>query len=198
MGYYEAMLRRIRTEFPKFKVVNRDDTWLRHPFRLLRKVTKSDYFNFVTTIGQTVYVGPGWKDRPDISKYKVLRHELVHLRQFRVFPFGASWRYLNLTLFAFFYLFVLPAFWTYRARFEREAYAQTLLVQYELEGAISDRDMGENTKRMVRIFTGPAYFWMARKKATYTWAMELQRKINRGEMVNNIDRITDLEAKRAP
>ena len=196
MNRYEAIIQRICSEFPAFKIVERDKSWLRLPFRLLSKVTKTDYFNFVTTIGSTIYVGPGWNERSDNDRYRVLRHELIHIRQFHNWPFGRRLSWLNHAFFSFAYLFILPFLWTFRAKFEREAYTQTLLVQFELGGTITDPEIDRNTERMVRTFSGPAYLWMATKKSTYHWAMLTQRKINDLSIENKLDRISDIEAEK--
>jgi hypothetical protein len=105
-----------------------------------------------TTIGRTIYVTGSWDGMSRDERYMLLRHEAVHLRQFR--------RY-TLVGMAFLYLLVplpLGLAW-FRARFEREAYAETVRAAAEVHGpahvrAPSFRD------HILEQFTGPAYGWM--------------------------------------
>ena len=155
MTRYDLLVRKVRAEFPELAIVPRKGTWLGLFFGLMTKLTGANYDHMVTTIGSTIYVGDSWANRTDDGKYKTLRHELIHIRQFHGWPFGYHWPRINHALFSIFYLLVLPALWTYRARFEREAYTQTLLVDRELHGPISDLDMELNAEAMVLRFTGP-------------------------------------------
>ena len=61
--------------------------------------------------------------------YRVLRHELVHVRD--------AWR-TGLLPFAFSYLFLLPAGLTLRAFWELRAYTETMRVEFEETGTIAD------------------------------------------------------------
>ncbi len=79
--------------------------------------------------------------------YRVLRHELVHVRD--------AWR-TGLLPFAFSYLFLLPAGLTLRAFWELRAYTETMRVEFEGTGAIADSTL----EAIAEQFTGPAYLWM--------------------------------------
>jgi hypothetical protein len=179
----------IKTRHPRFSVVRRDRSWLAPIFWLLRQVTGQDYSNFTTTIFSTMYVGEDWGSSSANAKYKTLRHEMVHVDQFHRWPLG-RWAWpINHVLMSLAYLLVLPAVWTLRAKFEREGYTQTLLVEHELGGPFTDARMEDNARWLTQIFSGPAYLFMWRKQATYAWAMETQRKINAGEISNSRDRV---------
>ena len=79
--------------------------------------------------------------------YRVLRHELVHVRD--------AWR-TGLLPFALSYLFLLPAGLTLRAFGELRAYTETMRVEFEETGTIADSTL----EAIAEQFTGPAYLWM--------------------------------------
>ena len=183
-----------KAKFPRFTVKERSKSWLAPIFWLLQKITRMDYSTFTTTIFSTMYVGTDWGASSSTSKYKTLRHELRHIRQFHCWPLGRRAWPINHVLTALAYLLVLPVLWTLRAMFEREGYTQTLLVEYELNGPFTDTRMEENARWMADTFGGSAYLFMWRKSAAYAWAMETQRAINAGEIRNSEERV---EAPRA-
>lgn len=189
---FAVLSQKVRAEYPRFNVKERDKSWLRVIFWVLQKITRESYSSFATTIFSTLYVGPGWFADSNDGHYKLLRHEMVHIRQFHCFPLG-RWAWpLNHIITAFCYLFILPVLWTFRAKFEREGYVQTMLVDYELRGQIPDHEMKLNAAWFSEIFGGSSYFYMWRRKAAFNWAMETQRKINAGEIQNPKYRVDDL------
>jgi hypothetical protein len=191
---FVILSQKTKDEFPRFSVKSRDKSWLAPIFWLLQKVTRQDYSSFTTTIFSTMYVGSDWGSSSTSSKYKTLRHEKKHIEQFHRWPLG-RWAWpVNHVLMSLAYLLVLPVIWTLRARFEREGYTQTLLVEYELNGPFTDARMEENARWLANTFGGSAYLFMWRKKAAYSWAMETQRGINAGVIRNPQDRV---EAPRA-
>lgn len=194
---YELLAAKTRQEFPRFNVRDRDASWLRWPFRLLKKITGQDYTEFTTTIFSTIYVGASWHTDSSLERYKTLRHEKKHIEQFHSWPFGRWWWPLNHIVMALCYLLVLPLLLTLRAKFEREGYTQTLLVDYELYGPFSDDRMESNAAWLAETFGGSAYFYMWRRKAAYAWAMDVQAKINHGLITNPADRV-DPPAVAAP
>lgn len=184
----------VRARYPRFTVTRRDRSWLAPIFWLLQKITRQDYSNFVTTIFSTMYVGSSWGTDSSVSKYKTLRHEMKHIDQFHRWPMG-RWAWpVNHVLMSIAYLLLLPVLWTFRAMFEREGYTQTLLVEFEMNGPFSDARMEENARWMATTFGGSAYLFMWRKSAAYAWAMDVQRKINAGEISNPTDRVQALRA----
>ena len=186
---FAVLSNQVKGRFPRFSVTERDKSWLRRIFWLLKKVTRQDYSSFTTTIFSTMYVGSDWGSSSSASKYKTLRHEMKHIDQFHRWPLG-RWAWpVNHVLMGLAYLLILPIIWTLRAKFEREGYTQSLLVEFELNGAFSDRRMEENARWMADTFGGSAYLFMWRKKAAYAWAMETQRKISAGEISNPQDRV---------
>jgi hypothetical protein len=88
---------------------------------------------------------------PD-QAWQVLRHELVHVRQFE----RLGW-VLMILVYGF---FPLPAGLAWgRARLEWEAYTETLRAVAESEGIEAARDPALHRQIKAR-FTGPDYGWM--------------------------------------
>ena len=157
MDDYMKFLGETQHEFPQFKVVQKEDSlFMRVCAFGLKLVTlgaqKSFMTGYITTVGATVYVPTGWDFWPDARKLVVLRHERIHMRQARKF---------GLFLFALLYLlFPLPMGLSYcRARFEWEAYAESMRAQKDLLGleALQNPKYKES---IVRQFTTGAYGWM--------------------------------------
>lgn len=147
----------IRAEFPKFKVVRKDQSRLMAAVDLaLRIVTlgkmASFMTSFVTTIGQTVYVPSDWASTSEVSRCIVLRHERVHMRQSR--------RYGRLLYSVGYLMFPLPMglAW-FRARLEMEAYAESVAALVEYRGTSTALSPGYQ-EAMVRHFTSAEYAWM--------------------------------------
>lgn len=153
----EALLREMRAEFPAFRVVDKCDSPLSRAIDWgLRLVTLGAQRHFMTryhtVIGDTLYVCPAWHTMDDIARVILLRHERVHLRQRRRYgflPFAA--------------LYLLPFFplglaW-WRARFEWEAYTETLRATAELRGLAALQDPALR-REIVRRFISGDYGWM--------------------------------------
>lgn len=151
--YLEAL----RREFPKLRFVRKSgDPFSRVLDRLLRIVTVGGQSAFmtryVTTIGWTIFVPSDWDARADADRYVTLRHEAVHLRQFR--------RYGRLGMSLLYLLPILPMGLAFgRARLEWEAYAETLRATAEARGLSAAEDPALHD-RIVRQFTSGAYGWM--------------------------------------
>ena len=157
MDRYAALVDALRTEIPGFRIVRKDRSPLHRAIhRALVVVTfgqmRSYLDSYQTTIGKTVYVTADWDDWSSDRRYVTLRHEAVHLRQFRR---------LTLPVMAFLYLVVpLPMGLAYfRARFEMEAYAETIRAAAEVWGR-SYPTATEYRKYVIDQFLGPSYGWM--------------------------------------
>lgn len=131
--------------------------------------------NFVTTLGETVYVpSRAWVDRDPQRAWKVLCHELVHVEDYRqcrpsfvfcilyAFPHWLAllailspiiWSWWPLA----FLVFLAPWPSPWRHLFEMRAYAMTMAVEYWYNG----RGIPQALKEAILIqFTGPSYFFM--------------------------------------
>jgi hypothetical protein len=154
---YDALVAALRAELPGFRIVRKDRSRLHRVIDVaLRVVTfggMRDYLDsYQTTIGRTVYVTSDWDDWDGDRRYVTLRHEAVHLRQFRR---------LTLPIMAVLYLFVpLPMGLAYfRARFEMEAYAESIRAAAEVWGPAYPR-RAEYRAHIVAQFLGASYGWM--------------------------------------
>lgn len=197
MGRYETLKLRVESEIPGVKIIHHGDSYFIrgvHLFLRLLSFGKFDPSRFTTTIGKRMYVPNNWWGRSDQARYTTLRHELIHMRQFRQWPMKfldlPVLRLINFILFSFCYLLVFPFRLTLRSRFEREAYTQTLLVHYEIMGfytlrmkQVLENHMGEN-------FGGSAYFYMWNSRAARKWTVDTMAAIERGEICNIMDRVT--------
>lgn len=162
MQSYKELLEDISKEFPDFKIVKKPDSrFMKFLDVLLRVVTFNQmklFMRFITTIRHTVYVCADWDTFVDNAKVEVLRHERVHMRQADRLTFP---------LFIFLYLlFPLPMLLSwYRAKFEMEAYAESMLTIARQYG-IKELEDTAYRESMIAHFTGPAYGWMWVKTST--------------------------------
>jgi len=146
---FNALQAEVLAEFPDFKIVNKADSWF---MKLVSHFMVSSFMDsFVTTIWNTVYVPSGWATYSEAEKCSLLRHERVHMRQARKLTFP---------LFAFLYLLVfLPIGLAYfRARFEMEAYTESL--QADKDYGATNWNSSEMKAWVASQFTGPSYGWM--------------------------------------
>lgn len=175
---YSQLVAALEREFPRFRVVRKDRSPLhRLIHQVLRVVTlgqmTSYLSSFQTTIGQGVYVTADWDARDPNERYVILRHEAVHLRQFR------RWTVPGMAL--LYVLLPLPMGLAYfRARFEKEAYAESIRATAEVYG----RDAAQSAKLREHIigqFTGASYGWMWPFRAHMErWYAEVVAKLDPG------------------
>lgn len=168
----------IKGEFPEFNLVQKKDSFfMKLLFVLLLVVTfgaQKDFMSsYTTTVGYTIYVPTSWGELTENDRVITLRHERVHLRQLK--KYGK---------FLFCFLYLLPffpvglAYW--RARFEWEAYEETLRAIYEIHGEASLLDI-KRRDSIVSHFTTGNYGWMWPFKATVQgWYASAVEKIRRG------------------
>jgi hypothetical protein len=154
---YEALVETLRREFPGFRIVRKDRSALHKAIhRALVIITlgqmRTYLDSFQTTIGKTVYVTPDWDTLDPDQRYVTLRHEAVHLRQFRRFTLpGMAVLYLLVPL-------PMGLAWC-RAYFEREAYAESIRAASEVWGPDAPRREGYR-RHIIDQFTGASYGWM--------------------------------------
>jgi hypothetical protein len=150
----ESLLAELAAEFPGFRLIRKDDS----PFqaligRLLMLIGQTAYMEqYVTTMGRTIYVNRGWETRPALERFTVLRHERVHLRQFR--------RYGLIPMAIAYVLLPLPIGLAWcRARLEWEAYAESIRVMRHVYGD-AHVDRPDVRGHIVAQFCGPSYGFM--------------------------------------
>ena len=153
----QQLMIEIKTEFPSFVVRRKDASVLMRAIDVFLKMVTFGRMTafltgFITTINNTVWVPSDWDRYDPRNQCEVLRHERVHMRQARA---------LSFPLFALLYLFVfLPAglAW-FRAKFEMEAYEETIQARVDYGGA--DFVQSELTKEaMISLFMSSQYVWM--------------------------------------
>jgi hypothetical protein len=154
---YQQLIAEIQQEFPGFRVIRKDQSRFQRVISTALKIVtfgaqRRYLTDYQTTIGQTVYVTSDWDALDADERYCTMRHELVHVRQFA--------RY-TVPVMAFLYLLVplpLGLSW-FRARFEKQAYAETIRASVEVFGELHVR-RPEFAQRIVDQFTSGAYGWM--------------------------------------
>jgi len=157
MDRYERLVADLREELPRFRIVRKDRSRLHRLIdRVLVVVTFGQMRTYLdgyqTTIGNTVYVTSDWDDWDPDRRYVTLRHEAVHLRQFR--------KYTLPVMAVLYVLLPLPLGLAYfRARFEQEAYAESIRAAAEVWGAAKPRGAAYR-EHVIAQFTGPSYGWM--------------------------------------
>jgi hypothetical protein len=154
---YQVLLEEIQAEFPDFRVVRKDQSRLHRAIHYgLVAVTlggmRTYLGSYQTTIGKTVYVTGDWDGRAADERYVTMRHERVHLRQFQ--------RYGLVGMALLYVLMPLPMGLAYfRARFEMEAYEETIRAAAAIYGIEHVRSAGFRDY-VVRQFVSPSYGWM--------------------------------------
>jgi hypothetical protein len=154
---YDALVEALRVEIPGFRIVRKDRSRLHRVIhRILVGITfgrmRSYLDSYQTTIGRTVYVTADWDRWPSDERYVTLRHEAIHLRQFRK---------LTLPGMALLYVFLpLPMglAW-FRAYFEKQAYAESIRAAAEVWGPAYPRRASYRA-HIVEQFLGASYGWM--------------------------------------
>jgi hypothetical protein len=137
------------------RLVGKDRVWHQRAIGVLLRVLTlggQDVYveRYVTTIGNTIFLTPDWERRTVEDRWATLRHERVHVKQFRrwgVVLMGVAYLLLPLPM---------GLAW-FRMRVERAAYEESVRCWYELGGrAATDA----HRAHVIAQFTGPAYAWM--------------------------------------
>lgn len=137
MSKYDTLLESATAEFPSLRVVEKEGWFwkLLNTLLVIFSFGKNKTFltKFITTIGPVIAVPKDWP-ASDETKYMVLAHELVHIKQQARLGFGNPW--VGLVPFAIAYLFLpIPTLFAYcRYRFELEAYVVSIHKALELYG----------------------------------------------------------------
>lgn len=154
---YAAWLVDLRSSDPRVTILHKGESrFCRVLDRALRILTfgKQDRFltSYTTTLGRRIYVPDDWERYPAGDRLCILRHELIHVRQFRRLTFPGM---------ALVYLFLpLPmGFAAGRAWLEWQGYRETLAATWQVFGRAAAHDP-ELHADIVKRFTGPDYAWM--------------------------------------
>jgi hypothetical protein len=154
---YDRLVEEIHREFPRFRIVLKSESaGQRAIHNFLAVITLGGMRHYLdsyhTTLGQTVYVTPSWDNQSWDRRYVTLRHERVHMRQFR----RMTWPAMALL----YGLLPLPMGLAYfRAQFEKEAYAESIRAGIEVWGLDAVRE-AKFREGIISQFLGPSYGWM--------------------------------------
>ena len=154
---YRELVRALEREFPGLRLIpkrtSRGQRAIHVGLMIITFGGMRGYLaHYQTTIGRTIYLTDDWDERDPRDRYCTLRHEAVHLRQFRRYTLpGMAFLYLLLPL-------PLGLAW-FRARFEREAYEESIRAAAEVWGPAAPAEAGYRA-RVIDQFLGPAYGWM--------------------------------------
>ncbi|HOU91997.1 MAG TPA: hypothetical protein PLU22_13185 [Polyangiaceae bacterium] len=182
-----ALLAEIAAEFPGFRVVYKRNSPLSRAIdgalRALTLGRQREYLTrYHTVIGRTLYLPDAWASTSEIARVIVLRHERVHLHQFR--------RYGLLGMAA---LYLLPLFpvglaWG-RARLEWEAYRETLAATAELRGLAAAQSPALREEIVDRFVSG-----------AYGWMWPFRRTVERwyDDVIRELEARTDPSSRRPP
>ncbi len=141
---------------PQIKLVWKDASKLMKFINMLMHLGSKNHpfmLEYATTIGKTIYMPNLWWDTANEQQRLILlRHELVHIKQMQQY---------STPLFLLLYLFVpLPLGCAYfRAKFEKDAYRETMQARYEYWGEDSITST-ECREWIISQFTGKMYGWM--------------------------------------
>lgn len=154
-GYVDLLLE-LKEEFPDFRIVKKKQSNLMKLFDVSLRVISfgalSNFMSdFITTVGNIVYVPDSWDAWSPSRKAITLRHERVHMRQAR-----------DVGRIKFFVSYLLLPFPTvfahFRAKFEKEAYEESLRAYYEYYGAKFFTPALR--QYIINNFTTANYIWM--------------------------------------
>jgi hypothetical protein len=152
---HEGLLADIQSEFPDFGIRRKRGSALQRAIattlRILTMGGQCHYLSaYHTVLFGKLYVADTWDGMDDASRYILLRHERVHLRQRR--------RMGDLVMAAIYLIPIFPIALAWgRARIEWEAYVETIRATAEIYGLSAARAL---EPEIVRRYVGPDYAWM--------------------------------------
>jgi len=128
------------------------------------------YTNTTTTLGRTIYYPAGWTvDTVRLYDCIILRHEIIHVRQYLKWGFGNI--VLGTFLMAIAYLLLpVPLFFAwFRYKLEREAYWESYRASIEL-------GLEPQVEHYAEVLTNSGYFWAwYSKKQVQGWFEKKKR-----------------------
>jgi hypothetical protein len=151
--YYKKLISEIKAEFPKFEIIPKTESVLMKTLDMAMRAfsfgcIRTFMSHYTTTLGYKIYIPTLW-DRMDAVA--ILRHERVHMRQYR--RFGRVWFLISYLLLPF------PVLFAYcRLKYEQEAYEETIKADFEQFG-IECVSTSAYRRLMIQNFTSPQYCW---------------------------------------
>jgi hypothetical protein len=143
MNWTETLVK-LQAEFPKFKVVVKEESKLMRFFNFfLSPFNPSFMSTYTVTLGQTIYM-PKWMIGKDYM-VEVLRHEAVHIRD------SKKWGPLYYISYC-----ILPIGPAFRAYWELRGYTESMQCEYDQYGYVPEKSI----KFYASQFTSSNYLWM--------------------------------------
>lgn len=146
------------------------ETDLRQEFPGLRFRTKPTWLpghTRTTTVGQTIWLPSNWEQYSSRRRYRTLKHEAVHIRQFRRIGCGNATLGIVPYLIAYLLLPIPLGAAAFRYLWEREAYVATLCAYRDLDG--QERALFQ-VEAITNILCGRPYYWpWLWRKSTTKW-----------------------------
>lgn len=141
-----------------FTIIRKEES---RAMRIIGRFIPAYLHSIVTTFGGKIYLPTQWDEWPEYTRYLILEHEKVHLRQQK------KWTH---TIYFILYFFCLPLFWNpFRRRWEQEAFEKTIEIAAARygKGFVSTDEFRDFIARM---FYTSTYGWMwPHKAAVYRW-----------------------------
>lgn len=160
MSKFYVFASKLKVLYPKFGVAVKENSKLmKFLFLFIGIFNKSWMSNFTMTIGYTVYMPKALVGSD--AGYRVLRHEAMHIADYH------KWK----ILFGLSYLLLLPTVLTFRAYWEFRGYRESMVVEAEDFGYISDSTIDVITEQ----FTSLNYVWMCPFKSYIKGKLEKAR-----------------------
>jgi hypothetical protein len=161
MTLFEQYVEKLKAEFPKFQLVEKEKSKLMAFLNFFIKLWNPRFMeDYTMVLGYKVYMPPA--QRNTLQGYEILRHEAVHMRQVR------KWWILQSISYG-----ILPIGPSFRAYWEYKAYCESMRVRTELGWSVDDAYIDW----LVSQFTGPAYLFMWPFKASLTKKFKAERTL---------------------
>lgn len=168
--------------------------WERFAVRVVRLFNKhviTDYVQTFLSDGEArIYWTKGGLEKRNLRDHATLRHECVHVLQCANAVGGSSLTIWDTLLWYFLYTMVLPALWTLRAYYEKEAYEETIRT---FLGAGQHEMVARALDYIETQFRGSGYFWMdVFKGGGFGVGGSVRRKLNSGELTPTNSRLREV------
>lgn len=168
-GDVDALVEVMKANIKRFNVCWKEESWLQRAIgKIISPINQGYMTSYATTMFGKIWLPSNARYWSADTKYKLYRHEFIHLLDAKKF-----WLFFSLS-----YLFLLPAVLTMRAFWELRGYTQSLISFYEIDGDISDDDIDWITSQ----FTSGLYLWMWPFRSSIRnklWAIKVSIKANR-------------------
>jgi len=179
------LIQGMKKEFPKLRILPKKESTLCKAIGIfLRTITFGKYKgfeNYTTTIGYKIYLSEylystkGSINYDSPSLYELLRHERIHIKQYH------EWK----LLYGFSYLFILISLFTLRAKWESEAYTQSILAHIYVNQSVGRHTWVKRRGKTKLAFSGQSMLswekYLEEQFCTmsYLWMFPFKKKVRK-------------------